>query len=121
MGEEVNQQLELFGHWSFLVGVSIAFIAGLFTTELTPGNETILFTLLFTLGIVVGLLNITIEETETFLVAVVALLLSSAVDLGRVPLIGEYVNAILTNIVVFVVPSALIVALTVIWKLASDK
>ena len=105
---------EKLGQWSFIVGILLAIIAGL-----VPGLATPTITwILVILGLVVGFLNITAKETSEFLVATIALLLvgGSAVIQG----LGGVLPAILTNIVAFVAPAALLVALRAIYGLAAE-
>ncbi len=104
-------------HYTFFVGLLIAIVAGLFRTIVSP---EILVTTLVILGFIVGLFNLTAKETIPFLVAAIALMLAGIVNLGLIPGVGLYLRSILTNIVVFVVPGAILVGLKTIWKLASD-
>lgn len=106
------------GHYAFFIGAILAIIAGLFQ-GLIP--VTVVMTLLVVLGLIVGLLNITVKETSQFLVASIALIVAGIVNLGLIPYVGDYLRAILTNIVVFVVPAAIIVALKTIYSLAKAK
>jgi len=102
------------GHMSFIVGVLLAVLAGLI-----PALQTSSVTwILVVLGLVVGFLNVTARETTEFLVAAIALLLVGSA--GALPVLGAYVLAILANILAFVAPAALIVALKAIWELAQD-
>ena len=102
------------GHWGFIIGVVIAVLAGVVPEMQTA---TILWTLVV-LGLLVGVLNITARETTEFLVATTTLLLVGSV--GALPALGLMVTNILSNIVAFVAPAALIVALKAIWVLAQD-
>ena len=107
------------GHWAFLLGALLAIIGGFFGGVL---QSDALMTTLFVLGIVVGLLNITVKETTPFLVAVVGLMLGAGViNPSGIPVVGLYIRAIFANIVVFVVPAAVIVSLRAIWVLAKEK
>lgn len=105
------------GHYAFFLGAILAIIAGLFTGLI---EDQIVLTLLVILGAIVGLLNITVKETTGFLVASIALMLAGVVNLGLIPVVGVYLRSILTNIVVFVVPAAIIVALKTIYKMAQE-
>jgi len=110
-------EMHKIAHYAFFVGILVAIVAGLFRTLLTP---EILVTTLVILGFLVGLFNLTAKETMPFLVAAIALMLAGIVNLGLIPGVGLYLRSILSNIVVFVVPGAIIVGLKAIWKLASD-
>ena len=112
-----NMELHRVAHYTFFVGLLIAVIAGLFRNVFSP---EILVTTLVILGFIVGLFNLTAKETTPFLLAAVALMLAGIVNLGLIPGIGLYLRSILSNIVVFVVPGAIIVGMKAIWKLASD-
>ncbi len=105
------------GSWAFLIGSVVAILAGLiWQAAATPAWVS---WLLVVLGLVVGLLNITAKETTPFLVASIALLLAGTG--GRVAVLGAVINQILENIVLFVWPAALIVALRAIWVSAKGK
>jgi len=103
------------GHWAFLIGIVLAVVAGFVPNLQTP---TVTWVLVF-LGLIVGLLNITAHETQEFLIATVALVIAadSAADIIA---LGLTTSIMLSNIVTFVFPAALIVALKVIWELASS-
>ena len=101
------------GHWAFLIGIVLAVIAGLVPQLQTPTVTWILVVL----GLIVGLLNITAKEVTEFLVASVALILAADAAADIIAL-GVVVSTMLGNIVAFVFPAALIVALKAIWALA---
>ena len=100
------------GSWAFILGILISIVAGLIPAWQTP---TLIWVLVL-LGLVVGFLNITAKETTEFLVATLTLLLIGSA--GAIPALGIVVLSILANIVAFVAPAALIVALKSIWVLA---
>lgn len=92
------------GRWAFLLGVIISIIAGL------GGEIPSLTTILFALGLIVGLLNVTERESTHFLVAVIALMVVgiSGLQFGK---ITPVIIAILQNIIAFTSAAAVIVAL----------
>ena len=106
------------GELSFIGGVILAILAGLVPTLIDAGTVA---TVLLILGVLVGFLNIAEKETGVFLVAAIALLLAGAAGLGNLPLIGVWIEPILTNIATFVAPAAVIVAIKAILDLASKK
>jgi len=103
------------GHWAFLIGVILAIIAGFVPQLQTP---TVTWVLVI-LGLIVGLLNITAKETQEFLIAAVALVIAADAAADIIAL-GLTSAVILGNVVTFVFPAALIVALKTIWSLASE-
>jgi len=104
------------GHWTFLIGVVLAVIAG-FVPQLQSPTTTWILVLL---GLIVGFLNITSRETQEFLIAAVALVIA-ANSASSIVQLGLTMSVILSNIVTFVFPAALLVALKTIWHLASDS
>ena len=115
--KKTTVELHRLAHYAFFLGIIIAIVAGFFKKYV--GSE-VLITTLVVLGTLVGLFNLTTKETTPFLVAAIALMLAGIVNLGLIPGVGLLLRAILSNIVVFVVPGAIIVGLKAVWKLASD-
>lgn len=107
------------GSYAFLIVLALAVIAGLFP-QLQAGQALATVTwILVILGLIVGLLNITKKESQSFLVASVALLLFAA----ALPAVLQIypLKAILDNIAAFVGPAALLISLKVIYELAEKK
>ncbi|MEM4359483.1 MAG: hypothetical protein QXT45_03050 [Candidatus Bilamarchaeaceae archaeon] len=118
-----------YGEWAFLLGVLLALVIGLFSTEL-GANGIYVLGLLVLLGFVVGLLNISEKETTAFLIATIALLgvaaswqpvgvLLGSIGGGYGALIAGKIGGILSALVSFVAPAALVVSLKLIYELAS--
>ena len=95
--------------WLFIIGLIIAIIA-----PFIAGLD--LVWLLVLIGVVVGLLNITAKEVNSFLIATVALIIAS----GSLQ-IWTLLTDILSNVVVLVAPAAIIVAVKAVYALASKK
>ena len=112
------------GSLLFLFGAIAAVVIGM----IDPGDEVTylsppLTSLLIFLGLAVGLLNITREETQLFLIAGVSLVIVSALGgslLGQVALIGQFLERILISILSFVVPAIIVVALKAIYSLGEN-
>ncbi|HLC69372.1 MAG TPA: hypothetical protein VJH24_06040 [Candidatus Bilamarchaeaceae archaeon] len=114
---------EKYGEWAFLLGVLIAVVLGLFASQV-QGQETLIFGLLALLGLVVGLLNISEKEINSFLIAAIALaILPGALSAiySILPALENPLSRFVTAIGVFVAPAAFIVALKAIYVLASKK
>ncbi len=107
------------GRYSFLAGILIAVIAGLFADIIKVETATLILAIL---GLVVGFLNVTAKEVTEFLVAAIALLLAGVanVSVSLIPYIGTYLQAILVNITTFSAFAALIVAVKAVILLAED-
>ena len=102
------------GSWAFMIGIVLAILAGLMPAMQTP---TVTWVLVI-LGLIVGFLNITERETVEFLVAAVALLIVGSA--GSLPALGTIILSVLENIVAFVAPAALVVAIKSIYSLAQE-
>jgi hypothetical protein len=96
--------LSMVGKWAFIVGLVIAVLAGLFY------QPDWAVWVLAILGVIVGLLNITAEETRGFLIASIALTLS-ATALNTIPVVGDAFSYILPFVVAFVSGAMIVVAL----------
>ena len=113
--------MEKYGVWSFYAGLIVAVIAAVMSPS---GLGTLAVLVLGVLGIVVGLLNVVDKEVNTFLIAALALMLSTSslrLILGGVPAVGAFVPAFLTAVNVFVAPGAAVVALKAIWDITRSK
>lgn len=95
--------------WLFIIGLIIAIIA-----PFIAGLD--LVWLLVLIGVVVGLLNITAKEVNSFLIAAVALVIAS-----NSLQVWTLLTNILSNVVVLVAPAAIIVAVKAVYALASRK
>jgi hypothetical protein len=103
--------MKLVGKWAFIVGLVLAGIAGLFF------QAAWVVWVLALLGVIVGLLNITTEETQRFLLAAIAFALS-ATALNTIPLVGGVVSNILGYVSAFVAGAMIVVALKALFKVA---
>lgn len=104
--------MEQIGKYVFIVGVVLAVIAAFW-------QQPWMWWVLAILGLVVGFLNITGEETRGFLLAAIGLILSASA-VRQLPLIGDEITAILDNLVVFISPAVLVVALKSLFEAARD-
>lgn len=114
-----KKELHKIAHYCFFIGLLISIIAGLPWFYGSVNAVALMSTLVF-LGFIVGLFNLTAKDTMPFLVAAIALMLAGIVNLSLIPLVGDTLRAMLSNIVVFVVPGAIILGMKTIWKLASE-
>ncbi len=120
-----REQLELhrLAHYAFFIGIALAIAVGIFhrvfDSWLGVNASTVYVTTFVAIGTLVGLFNLTAKETVPFLVAAIALMLAGIVNLNLVWKVGDLLRPSLSNIVVFVVPGAIIVGMKTIWRLAS--
>ena len=115
------------GHYSFLGGVLLAVVLGLFSAKISGPTTSILLLVLVILGVIVGFLNVTGKEMTEFLIAAIALIAMSSVSATLVvidqyiPNLGTLFQSILSFIAIFVAPAALVVALKTIVELAEKE
>ena len=103
----------LLGKCSFIVGLVIAVAGGL-------GFEQAWFGwILAVLGLIVGFLNVSNKESQTFLLAAIALIVS-ANAVGAIPYIGESMTRIIANLVLFLGGAVLVVTVKSLFAVARD-
>jgi hypothetical protein len=107
----------LVGSWSFLVGVVLAVLLGL---GYSGAYAATMLWVVFLLGIVVGLLNISHDETNAFLTSGTVLVLVSflGVSVGVFEGVAPAIGNILKGILTLFVPATIIVALKAVFSLA---
>lgn len=124
-----QQPLQMYGSIIFGVGLAIAVIAGLINFESQTISQVVGATLII-LGLAVGILNITKEESIGFMVASIVLVsllqpfMSISLQmfgLTQVPSVTQIVSTVFMNIVTFVVPAAIVVALKSAFSYAKDE
>lgn len=102
----------LIGGWAFLIGVVLAIVLGAIGT-ITP---TLMWVLVL-IGILVGFLNISAEETEPFLMSGTVLIIASALGQNVIG-VSSLFNSILSSLLLIFVPSTIIVAIRNVFNLA---
>ena len=126
-----------YGSWAFLLGILIAFCAGLYQAySLNQGvdffatdNGGWVAWGLAILGVFVGLLafigrgTITAKEVPAFLMAGIALLVMYSVFQGVdiKPWIGSLLKGVSMSMAIFIAPAVAILAVAVIWVIGKDK
>ena len=115
--EKKHSMVQKVGTWSFIVGIIIAMVAGFWELN------ALIVSVLILLGLIVGFLNVTGEETTPFLLATVSLVIVAAVGqgvLGQVEVVGPVLQRVLTTFITFIIPATIIVACKAIYSLAAD-
>ncbi len=112
-----KKKVNLIGSWSFLIGVVLAILLG---TRLTGTYEKEVLWAVFLLGIIIGLLNIAVEEATAFLTSGTVLVLVSylGVQVGVFDEVAPLIVNILKGILTLFVPATIIVALRSTFVLA---
>src|SRR3990167_6514474 len=112
MPQRLFKGLGGFGAILFLLGVLASVIAAFMS------NLPFTAVVLAITGVLVGLLNVTSKESLSYLVAVIAIALTSG-TIASLPAIGGIAEAILVNLTAFAGAAALVVGLGVVFRTAS--
>lgn len=105
---------QLIGSWAFLIGVILAVIFGVIPTV---QNSEWAVIILFVLGIVIGLLNITAKETQSFLMAGTVLVIVSYFG-GEGTNVVSWIGGIFSAMNLLFVPATIVVALKSVFGMA---
>ena len=104
--------MERVGKYAFILGILVAIVAGISEQAWAPGALAVL-------GVVVGFLNITADETRSFLLASIALMMT-ATAMESIPAIGEAINPFVSNIVAFIGAAVFVVAIKTLLEVTRD-
>ena len=118
------------GAWAFLIGVVLAVIIGLSTSNFIPLEQLnkyspAIYAILIILGIIVGFMNVGIKDSQTFLIAGAVLVIVSRFGMDSVSgsLIGfpiaEAVKTVFSALLTLFVPATIIVALKTVFGIAN--
>jgi Na+/H+-dicarboxylate symporter len=132
-------EMEKIAHWAFIAFVIIAIVMGLIVgymadsanahwldSDVSNANTYVTLVLLI-LGIVVGLISITSKEVTPFLVATIALIVASISNVwsplnsNGIHLLYYWATAILSYIVAFAAPAAVIIAIKAVFAMEQAK
>ncbi len=106
--------MEKIGGIAFIAGVAVSLIAGFITVNgILP--------LLTILGLVVGFLNVSTREMQTFVLVAIGLVLLSAFatpQLRSLPEVGPVLGRIYQALLLFIAPAATVVALRGLFLIA---
>ena len=109
-----KRQKSSVGSWAFLIGVVLALILGVMG-NISQGW----LVALVIIGLIVGLLNITENEAEPFMIAGIVLIIASAFGQGVVNTIPS-LSRILEALLVIFVPATIIVAIKHVFSMARN-
>ena len=108
----------LVGRWAFIVGLILAIILGIVPFG---AYSSVAVSILVIIGLIVGLLNITMKESTPFLISAVVLVIVAgfgSAALANVQYIGTYLRNILQTLLMLIVPATIIVCLKEIYLFA---
>ena len=113
------------GVWAFLIGLLLAIVLALVSVFQGSSIPAWAVVALAVLGVLVGLLNVTASEVHSFLVAMIAFLLSVSALGGVFSALGSSgiwlgLSTFFTLLGVFMAPAAVVVAIQALYLLAKD-
>lgn len=122
----VRAKENLVGAWSFLIGVILAVIIGLFQSQLGYSTSNLIYSLLVIIGLVVGFLNVADKDSVTFLFASLSLVIVSGlgqytlVFISTISPVLSNLSTILTALLVMFIPATIIVALKTLFAVTKS-
>jgi hypothetical protein len=132
-------EMEKVAHWAFIAFVIIAIVMGVVVglmanfanAHLADSNvihaNTDVTLILLILGIIVGLISITAKNVTPFLIAAIALIVASISNVwtpllnGTLDLLYYWATEILSYIVAFTAPAAVIIAIRAVFAMEREK
>jgi hypothetical protein len=125
----IKSQENYAGAWAFLIGVVLAILIGLSTTLIPipalAEYSAEIYGILVVLGIVVGFLNVTGKDSQTFLLAGAVLVIVSKFGMESVTGsligigIGDAVSSTFAALLALFVPATIIVALKTVFSITN--
>jgi hypothetical protein len=106
--------MEKIGGFAFIAGVAVSIIAGFITANW-------ILPLLTILGLVVGFLNVSTREMQTFVLVAIGLVLIAAFatpQIRSLPEVGPILSRIYLALLLFIAPAATVVALRGLFMIA---
>jgi len=126
-------ETEQIARWAFTAFIIIAIVMGLVVGYMVYNNDSsandvnayVTLTLLI-LGVIVGLISITVKEVVPFLVATIALIVAATANVWSPletihPLLYDWAFYILSYIVAFAAPAAVINGIKAVMAMAKEK
>jgi hypothetical protein len=125
-------EMEKIARWAFIAFLFIAIVMGLVMGYMAYNNDANyanmngwLTLILLVLGVLVGLVSITVQEVQPFLIAAIALIVASISNVWAPlntihGLLYHWATQILQYITAFAAPSAVIIAIRSVLKMAKD-
>ncbi len=131
----LKMELETISKWAYLLFVIIAVVAGLVVGYMAwsegswaavAGVHGWVLLIMLILGLIIGLTSITTKEVMPFLIATIALIVAASANvwepLGQIhALLAFLATGILSYIVAFAAPAAVIIAIKEVLTLAKQK
>ncbi len=105
------------GRWAFIVGLIIAILLGFITFSYAS-------LVLVILGLIVGFLNVSEKEANSYLIAVVALMMVGVAGLQSLSVLGTFytwIEGVLASFITFVAASGVVVAIKSLFEFGKEN
>lgn len=102
------------GTWLFIIGLVIAIISGFWALN------ALWTAILIIIGLVVGLLNVSLKEAQTFLLASVAIVIVSFFGGDILSNVWVGLQRMLYAIIVLIIPATIVVAIKQLFAIAKN-
>jgi len=110
----------MIGSWAFTIGVIVALLLGILSSWFSPDAQQWLAVALVVIGIVVGLLNISGDETHQFLITAAILVFVSGSGANALALVWMPLASAFQHLMILFVPATVVVAIKAVFALARD-
>ena len=120
----VKSRENLVGAWSFTAGVVLAVIIGLLQPIIGVENN-LPYIILVILGVIIGLSKVSDEQSMTFLLAAVALVIvsgmgqSTLIFISNINPVLSSLSSILSSLLVMFVPATIAMALKTVFSITN--
>jgi hypothetical protein len=126
-------EMEKIAQYAFMLFVLLAILMGLVVGYMAYNNDAnyamtkaYVTLIMLLLGILIGIVSITGKEVMPFIIATIALVVASSVNVWQPletihPLLSDWATAILDFIVAFAAPAAVINAIKAVFAMAREK
>ena len=124
----IRSQENLFGAWAFLIGVVLALAIGILSAlvgQTISQLGGIFLAILVILGLIVGIINVSPKDVNTFLMAAVSLVIVSFAGASAIKgieflniAVGSIVSSTLGALLVMLIPATIVVAIKSLFSIS---
>jgi len=110
----------LLGGWAFFVGVLLAIIAGILSSlDMMDITGTVAMSIFVIIGVIIGLLNVSSKESNSFLFSGLVLIIASTFGMSIMVMV-TFLSALLIALLAIFVPATIVVAVKNVFSIAKN-
>jgi hypothetical protein len=110
----------MLGGWAFFIGVLLAIVAGILSAlgrmDITG---TVAMSVFVIIGVIVGLLNVSSKESNSFLFSGLVLIVASTFGMSVMVMV-PFLSALLISLLAIFVPATIVVAIKNVFSIAKN-